>query len=82
MTPYQKIYDNFFSYVTDDMYLEMTPEETAEDCESLLLASLPLFEFPKEPIELDEVNKCVTRELTQEELNIIAVNMVQAWLQR
>lgn len=82
MTPYQKIYDNFFSYVTDDMYLEMTPEETAEDCESLLLASLPLFEFPKEPIELDEVNKCVTRDLTQEELNIIAVNMVQAWLQR
>lgn len=82
MTPYKRIYDAFFSYVTDDMYLEMTPEETAADCESLLLASIPLFEFPNEPIEIDEVNKCITRDLTLEEINILAWNMVQIWLQR
>lgn len=82
MTSYKEIYDAFFGYITDDMYMMISKEETAADCESLLLRSIPLFEFPKELITLDEVNKQVNRDLSLEEINIIAFGMVQLWLQR
>lgn len=82
MTSFQRVYDAFFSYVTDDMYMEITPEETTADCESLLYASVPLFEFPDELIELDEINKEFSRNLSLEEINILGFGMVQIWLQR
>ncbi len=82
MTSYQKAYDAFFRYITDDMYMMITKEETEADCESLLLASVPLYEFPETVIRLDEVNKQFNRELSLEELNIIGFGMVQIWLQR
>lgn len=80
VTSCQEVYDAFFTLITDDMYMEITEEETLADCEQLLKSSLPLFEFPKKPIELK--NGSFTSDLTQEEINIIAYGMLQAWLQR
>lgn len=86
MTPVKYVYDAFFSLITDDMYLELTPEETRRDCDSMLLQSLPLFEFPSKPIRLikdENTNHFIfNRDLTLEEINILAKGMVQIWIQR
>lgn len=46
-TPFSAIYDCFLGKITDDMYVELTPEDTLRDLQSLLLNSLPGFEFPR-----------------------------------
>lgn len=84
MTPFQSVYDAFFTLITDDMYMEITPEETQADCRSLLMASLPLFEFPKRSLQFteDDEGGHFRFELTLEEINILAMGMNQHWLQR
>ena len=104
-TSFLTIYDAFFSRITDDMYMELTEEDTYSILQDLLITSLPRFEFPRidifdyeegswgylgeyEGVESD--NKEVTAygwiggtfniELTLEEINIIALNMVIGWL--
>lgn len=81
MTPFTSVYDAFFRLVTDDMYMEITEEETREDCKGLLLASIPLFEFPETVIDITD-GDTFTRDLTLEEINILAYGMLQIWLQR
>lgn len=81
MTPFTSVYDAFFRLITDDMYMEISEEETREDCKGLLLASIPLFEFPEEVIDITD-DDTFTRELTLEEINILAYGMVEIWLQR
>ncbi len=80
MTPVKYVYDAFFSLITDDMYLELTPEETRRDCDSMLLQSLPLFEFPSKPIRLikdENTNHFIfNRDLTLEKINILAKGIV------
>ncbi|MCD8210468.1 MAG: hypothetical protein LUC37_02860 [Prevotella sp.] len=46
-TPFSKVYDNFLSRVTDDMYMELTELDTFQMLEELLVAAIPKFEFPK-----------------------------------
>ena len=46
-TPFTTIYDRFLSKITDDMYVELTPEDTIRDLQSLLLEAIPGFEFPR-----------------------------------
>nr|DAF58903.1 MAG TPA: hypothetical protein [Siphoviridae sp. ctxMM9] len=46
-TPFEKIYNKFFGKVTDDLYLEMTYEDTLRDAKSILLDAIPYFEFPR-----------------------------------
>lgn len=85
MTTFSSVYDAFFRLVTDDMYMTMTEEQTKNDCKDLLLASLPLFEFPTKVINIGtdkEGNDIFTRDLSLEEINILAYGMLQAWLQR
>ena len=85
MTPAQVVYDAFFSQITDDMYMEITEEETRRDCSSLLMGSLPLFEFPGKVLRLsvdDEGHYYFTRDLSLEEINILATGMIEIWLQR
>lgn len=81
MTPFQSVYDAFFRLVTDDMYMEITEEETRADCKDLLLISLPMFEFPEEVIDVND-DDTFSRKLSLEEINILAYGMLQAWLQR
>ena len=85
MTPVEVVYDAFFTQVTDDMYMEITEEETRNDCYRLLLGSLPLYEFPGKVLRLttdDEGHSFFRRDLTLEEINILATGMMEIWLQR
>ncbi|NLV87668.1 MAG: hypothetical protein GX025_10720 [Clostridiales bacterium] len=88
MTPFKVVYDRFFDLVTDDFYSELSPEAADQDCRSLLMSSLPMFEFPERPfsfiteIVLGEPVEFFEQDLTLEEINILAFGMVQIWAQR
>ena len=45
-TPFTAIYESFYSKITDDMYMELTPEDTAALAQDLLLSAVHKFEFP------------------------------------
>jgi hypothetical protein len=49
-TSFKTIYDRFLGKITDDMYVELTPEDTLKDLKNLLIDSLPGFEFPRTPL--------------------------------
>lgn len=46
-TPFSLIYDSFLTKITDDMYMELTEMDTYRMLESLLIAAIPKFEFPR-----------------------------------
>jgi len=50
-TPFKTIYDRFLGKITDDMYVELTPEDTLRDIQTLLIDALPGFEFPRFPLD-------------------------------
>lgn len=80
-TTFQEIYDAFTSGITDDMFMEMTKEDTDEILEELLMAALPHFEFPRQDIfNLDRYNKRFKCLLTAEEIRIIRSYMVVEWI--
>ena len=117
-TQFSAVYNRFLGQITDDLYLELTPEDTLKDLQNLLINSIPGFEFPRKnlydyKIEVREVsedeltsddfvigvsqkevlNESLTPrilvdksqfnvELTQEEINILALLMKQGWVQR
>ena len=118
-TPFAAVYNRFLGKITDDMYLELTPEDTIKDLRNLLIDAIPGFEFPRKVLsdyvidtqikaEADllpddfmmgvvwgdlgnelEVHPDVMVEassfntdLTSEEINILAILMMCAWLQR
>lgn len=53
-TPFSIVYDSFLSKITDDMYMELTPKDTNEILEELLISALPKFEFPRQSLDLVE----------------------------
>ncbi len=82
-TSFETITNKFLGKITDDMYLELTPEDTLRDAKSFLLDAIPYFEFPRFALydynaELEEYNI----DLTDEEINILALLMKTAWLER
>lgn len=81
MTSFETIYNTFFSKITDDMYMELSKEETMPLLLELFENSLHWFEFPRFNLydydrELEEYNI----DLTQEEVNIIATYMIVEWM--
>ena len=46
-TLFAKVYNRFLGKITDDMYLELTPEDTIRDLQNLLVDAIPGFEFPR-----------------------------------
>ena len=82
-TPFEKIYNKFFGKVTDDLYLEMTYEDTLRDVKSILLDAIPYFEFPRFALyNYDEDLEQYNVDLTVEEVNIFAILMKITWLNR
>ncbi len=117
-TLFSAVYNRFLGQITDDLYLELTPEDTLKDLQNLLINAIPGFEFPRKDlynytIEVREINEdelvpdefvlgtvwgdlpevsetprvLVDKsrfnvELTQEEINILALLMKQGWVQR
>lgn len=95
MTNFTKIYDCFLGKITDDMYLEWTKEDTLKDLQSILLNAIPGFEFPRfnlydyqvfdmsvnEELEVEDTSYFMD-DLSAEEINILALLMVNIWIQR
>ena len=46
-TRFSVIYNRFLEKITDDMYMELTPEDTIRDLQNLLVDAIPGFEFPR-----------------------------------
>lgn len=94
-TPFRVIYDRFLSKISDDLYVELTREDTFRDCEGILLSALSGFEFPRFPLfdytlaieYADENGVIITRgafgsDLTLEEIDILSDLMMIEWLRR
>ena len=118
-TQFTTVYNRFLSKITDDMYMDLTPEDTIKDLQKLLINAIPGFEFPRKNLndyillidkipqselteedfvigivwgELPEDNTTPSyvlveksyfqSELTTEEINILAILMMEAWIQR
>lgn len=118
-TAFTDVYNRFLGKITDDMYMELTPEDTIKDLRRLLIDAIPGFEFPRKNIGdyvleslvidedqvqdgdyiigvvWDELNdgeyhtaqvlierSYFNSDLTSEEINILALLMMCAWLQR
>ena len=118
-TQFVDVYNRFLGKITDDMYVELTPEDTIRDLRNMLIEAIPGFEFPRKNLydytiqELakpeDEVRttdfiigmvweetgdtlgkapqvlieqSCFAADLSSEEINILAILMMCAWLQR
>lgn len=91
-TSFTSVYDRFFSKITDDMYMELTKEDTYCLLRDLLISALFKFEFPRVNImdyELQErdveseepyESGWFNNKLTAEEVNIIATYMIVEWL--
>lgn len=61
-TQFSAVYNRFLGQVTDDLYLELTPEDTLRDLQNLLINAIPGFEFPRKnlydyTIEVREVGE-------------------------
>lgn len=93
-TPFTAVYNRFLDKITDDLYMELTPQDTLRDVQSLLVGIIPNFEFPRVNLydytksEISITKNGVTDnstfniDLTEEEINILSILMMDAWLQR
>lgn len=121
-TQFTEVYNRFLGKITDDMYVELTPQDTIRDLRNLLIEAIPGFEFPRhnlydyvieteikhedevlttdfiigmlwddlsdddnnidKPPKLVIENSKFAATLTSEEINILAILMMTAWVQR
>lgn len=118
-TQFSEIYNRFLGKITDDLYIELTPEDTIKDLRNMLIDAIPGFEFPRKNLLDYEIRESVKDEeladekdfiigvvwdedmedaqvkpqvliensyfednLTSEEINILAILMLVAWVQR
>ncbi len=81
-TTFQEMYEFFLSGITDDMFMELTKEDTENMLEEILIAALPHFEFPRwsNPFDLDLDNKEFNTKLSTEEMIIIRYYMISEWI--
>ena len=80
-TLFTKVYDAFFRKITEDMYMELTKEDTESIVQELLLSALSWFEFPRVDInDYDLAEGCFNVALSLDEINIISTYMVKEWL--
>ena len=55
-TLFATVYNRFLGKITDDMYLELTPEDTIKDLQNLIIDAIPGFEFPRQDLYNYEIN--------------------------
>ena len=87
MTPCSKVYNAFLRQITDDMYMELTREDTFSMLSELLDSAISWFEFPRQSLEIqspedpdDSEDGYFINDLSNEEIKILAVYMVQEWV--
>ena len=83
-TPFSDVYNSFLSKITDDMYMELTEQDTFKLLYQLLLSAIVKFEFPRQHLDYEFRQKegewAFINLLTNEEINIIATYMIVEWL--
>lgn len=81
-TTFKEMFDFFLAGITDDMFMELTKEDTEALLEEILLAALPHFEFPRwtNPFDIDLEHKVFNVKLTLEEKMIIRQYMISEWI--
>ena len=47
MTKFVDVYNRFLGKITDDMYVELTPQDTIKDLRRMIIEAIPGFEFPR-----------------------------------
>lgn len=81
-TSLRQMYDFFLAGITDDMFMELTKEDTEEILDEILMAALPSFEFPRKNVfDIDwgrREFRCAP--LTAEEMMIIRQYMIVEWI--
>lgn len=50
-TPFVDVYNRFLGKITDDMYVELTPQDTIRDLRNLIIDAIPNFEFPRKNLD-------------------------------
>ena len=83
MTNCTAVYDAFLKQITDDMYMELTEEDTKKMLQNLLDSAIYWFEFPRKSldIETDEGGESYfTSDLNNEEIRILSTYMVVEWI--
>ena len=70
-TQFTDIYNRFLGKITDDMYMELTPEDTMRDLRSFLIDAIPGFEFPRKILDDFSIETLVVREDLVEEGDFI-----------
>ena len=63
-TKFSTIYNRFLEKITDDMYMELTPQDTLRDLQHLLIDAIPGFEFPRKNLQDYEIKTAIVREDT------------------
>lgn len=71
-TSFTKVYSAFLDQITDDLQMELTPEDTIKDLQHLLINGIPEFEFPRKiltdyTIETEVINE---KDLTDDDFVI------------
>lgn len=81
-TSFDDMEDFFLAGITDDMYLELSEEDTQAMLDEILLAALPSFEFPKQPnlLDVSVEGRTFLCDLTTEEKMIIRQYMIAEWI--
>lgn len=54
-TLFASVYNCFLNKITDDMYMELTPQDTIFDLQNLLINAIPGFEFPRKTLDYEIV---------------------------
>ena len=67
-TRFSVVYDSFLSKITDDMYLELTYEDTLKLLKQLLISALPKFEFPRVALDYEYAEWEVEKQNEQGEI--------------
>ena len=70
-TLFAEVYNRFLEKITDDMYLELTPEDTVKDCRRLLIDAIPGFEFPRKNLYDYEIKTEIVKEDTVTEVDFV-----------
>lgn len=80
-TSFREVYDFFLAGITDDMFMELTREDTEQCLEEILLAAIPQFEFPRKDLfDVDLEAKTFNCKLDLEELLILRQYMIVEWI--
>lgn len=94
-TTFYELYVRFLNRITDDLLMELTPDETVDFLQDLLISSIPSFNFPKFDIYdydltyeyQDTENDFIVygkfnTNLTEEEKDILLEIMLKQWYER